>query len=353
MVGADVRVLEHRSYLVLRRGHLVVARLDRHAQLGELELGLHHAGEHALGDGAEVVVVELVALGRLRAEEGPARVDEVGPLEVELLVDQEVLLLGADGGEHARGGLVAQKPERTDGRARESVHRAQQRDLGVERLTGPRRERCGYAQQRSVGVLENERRAGRIPGGVAACLEGGAHTARGKGRSVGLALDELLARELGQGDAVAGGAEEGVVLLRREPGQGLEYVGVVGGAALERPLLHAQRNGVGQRRIERLALGQGGLQALEGLLGQAVTLHGGREHVLAEGVVERLGQVDRAEHAAVGAPLSSGHVSLAHFGHRDGSSEGLAADPSYARPDSLCTRVQGLGPAMRPTVEVP
>src|ERR1700737_3543481 len=33
MIGADVRVLEDRSELVLVRGDLVVARLDRHAEL--------------------------------------------------------------------------------------------------------------------------------------------------------------------------------------------------------------------------------------------------------------------------------------------------------------------------------
>ena len=59
-------------------------------------LDLHHEREHALGDRAEVVVVELLALRRLRAEQRAAGRDQVGPLEVEALVDQEVLLLGAD-----------------------------------------------------------------------------------------------------------------------------------------------------------------------------------------------------------------------------------------------------------------
>ena len=110
VVAADVRVLEHRRHLVLRRRDLVVARLDRHAEPGELLLGLEHAGEHALGDRPEVVVVELVALRRLGAEQRAAGGDEVGALEVEALVDQEVLLLGPDRGEHARGLVVAEQP---------------------------------------------------------------------------------------------------------------------------------------------------------------------------------------------------------------------------------------------------
>jgi hypothetical protein len=64
VVRADVGVLEDRRDLVLRRRHLVVAGLDRHAELEELLLRLEHAGQHALGDGPEVVLVELVALRR-------------------------------------------------------------------------------------------------------------------------------------------------------------------------------------------------------------------------------------------------------------------------------------------------
>ena len=83
---------------------LVVAGLDRHAELGSSLLALHHEGQDPLGDRAEVVVVELVALGRLGAEQRAAGRDEVGALEEVLLVDQEVLLLGADRGEDALGG---------------------------------------------------------------------------------------------------------------------------------------------------------------------------------------------------------------------------------------------------------
>ena len=206
VVGADVRVLEDRRDLVLVRGDLVVAGLDRDAELAQLELGLQHAGEDPLRDRAEVVVVELVALGRLGAEQGAAGGDQVGALEEVLLVDQEVLLLGADGGEDALALLVAEQPQRLDRRAREGVHRAQQRDLRVERLAGPGGERGRDAEQRPVRVLEDEGGAGRVPGGVAAGLEGGADAAGREGGGVGLALDQLLAGEAGERPALAGRA---------------------------------------------------------------------------------------------------------------------------------------------------
>ena len=82
---------------VLGRGHFVVAGLDRHAQLEQLALGLQHEGQHALGNRAEVVVFELLALGRLGAEERAAGRVQVGPREVEVAVDEEIFLLGTGG----------------------------------------------------------------------------------------------------------------------------------------------------------------------------------------------------------------------------------------------------------------
>ena len=242
---------------------LVVAGLDRHAELGQLLLGLEHAREHALGDRPEVVVVELLALRRLGAEQRAAGGHEVRALEVVLLVDQEVLLLGADRREHVRHGRVAEQRQRADGAARQRVHRAQQRDLLVERLAGPRRERGRDAEQRAVRVLEEERRRRRIPRGVAARLERRADAAGRERRRVGLALDQLLAGELGDRVAVAGGRVERVVLLGGRAGERLEPVRVVGRAALHRPLAHRRGDGVGERRLERLALCDRGLELAE------------------------------------------------------------------------------------------
>ena len=76
-----------------------MARLDRNAQLEQLALDLEHEGQHALGNGAEIMVFELLALGRLGAEERAAGGEQVGTGEVEVAVDQEVFLLGAGRGE--------------------------------------------------------------------------------------------------------------------------------------------------------------------------------------------------------------------------------------------------------------
>src|SRR5664279_1651038 len=91
VVGRNVRALEHRGDLELSWCDLVVPGLRGDAELEQLTFGIHHEAEHSLGDRTEIVVVELLALRRLRTEQGAAGVQEIGPREEEMPVDQEVL----------------------------------------------------------------------------------------------------------------------------------------------------------------------------------------------------------------------------------------------------------------------
>ena len=109
VVGGHVGPLEHRRDLELAGRDLVVPGLGRDAELEQLALGVHHEAEHPLGDGAEVVVVELLALRRLGAEQRAAGVEQVGPGQEEVPVDQEVLLLGAAEGHHVLRVVVAEQ----------------------------------------------------------------------------------------------------------------------------------------------------------------------------------------------------------------------------------------------------
>ena len=69
--------------------------------------------------------------------------------------------------------------------------------------------------------------ASGIPSGVATGLEGGAQAAVGEAGGIGLALDEVLARKLGNGGAVVVGLQEAVVLLGSNARKRLEPVRVV------------------------------------------------------------------------------------------------------------------------------
>ena len=109
MVGGEVGVLVDRGDFVLGRGHFVVPRLDRNAELEQLALDFEHEGQHALRNRAEVVIFELLALRRLGAEQRAAGVEQVGPGEEEVAVDQEVFLLGAGGRRDKRAVRLAEQ----------------------------------------------------------------------------------------------------------------------------------------------------------------------------------------------------------------------------------------------------
>ena len=200
MVGGEVGALEHRRDLELAGRDLVVPGLDRDAELEQLALGVQHEGEHALGDGAEVVVLELLALGRLGAEQRAAGVEQVGPGEEEVPVDQEVLLLGAGSRRRPWPTFVWPNSFRMRCGLRRSAP-ACERSSGVFLSSASpvqRDERRRDAERRAVGVLQDVGRAGDVPDGVAAGLERVAHAAGGEARGVRLALDQRLAGELGE-----------------------------------------------------------------------------------------------------------------------------------------------------------
>ena len=151
VIGGDVGALEDRRDFILRRRHFVVARLDRHAALVELGFEFGHEREHALGDRSEVLILELLALRRPRAEQRAAGVEQVGPREVEVAVDQEILLLGTAGRGDARRAR-AEQLQHAHGLRRQRFHRAEQRRLLVERHAGPADERRRNHQRDAVVV---------------------------------------------------------------------------------------------------------------------------------------------------------------------------------------------------------
>jgi hypothetical protein len=84
-----------------------------------------------------------------------------------------------------------------DGGARDGFLRSKQRRLGVQSGASPREKGRGDAEDVAVAAAANEGGTGHVPGRVAASLERGADSARWERRTVGLALDELLAIERG------------------------------------------------------------------------------------------------------------------------------------------------------------
>ena len=152
----------------------------------------------------------------------------------------------------------------------------------IQRLPVVADERGRDAQRLTVRAAHQERRAGRIPRRVAARLERRAQAARGKRARIGLALNELGARERLDEPPVVVPGDERVVLFRGRPGHRLEPVGKVRRAVLQGPVLHRLGDDVGDLGTQAFAFADGLAQGAKGLFGQAL-LHGApAERVAAE-----------------------------------------------------------------------
>ena len=81
---------------MLSRSGFVMLGLREDSELPEFVVQLLHEGLDARFERAEIVIVKLLSLRGLRAEERPPGKDEIGTLFIECLVDKEILLLGSD-----------------------------------------------------------------------------------------------------------------------------------------------------------------------------------------------------------------------------------------------------------------
>ena len=157
VIVGEVGAFEDGGDFILGGGHFVMARFDGNAELVELMFAVEHTCEHALGNGAEVMIFHFLALRGHRAEKGAARVDQVGAGEVEVFVDQKVFLFRADSGEDFFA-LLAEELEDADRLGGKGFHGAKKRGFFVEGFAGPGDERGGDHQDGAVGVFEDVRR---------------------------------------------------------------------------------------------------------------------------------------------------------------------------------------------------
>ena len=88
------------------------------------------------------MVVQLLALGRLSAEERPACQAQVLPLQIQLLIHQEVLLLRTHLGRDALRLRIAEQAQDAHCLLADLLHRAQQRRFFIQRFAGIGAEHC-------------------------------------------------------------------------------------------------------------------------------------------------------------------------------------------------------------------
>ena len=277
MVVGEVGLLVDRSQLELIGRHLVMTGFDRNAQFQAFVFEVFHECHHAGRDRTEIVVLQLLVLGRLVAHERTAREHQVGTHSPQAFVHKEILLFPAQIRHDPLHVLI----EVAAHLRRSLVHgrdRTQQGHLVIERLARIGDEDGRDAERR----IDDERRRRRVPRRIAAGLERIADATVGERRGVRLLLHEQLAGELLQHRTAAVGIGKGVVLLCRTARQGLEPVRVVVRAVLQRPLPHARRDAVGDLARQARAVFHRIDQRFVSRLVQVLAHGGAPEHLLAE-----------------------------------------------------------------------
>ena len=249
---------------MLGRGHFVVLRLGQNPQLPQLLVQVLHEGGHSGLDSSKVVVLQLLALGSLGAEQRSAAEPQVRALLIELFVHQEVLLLRAHSGDDALAFGVSKQPQDPHCLAAQVLHGPQQGSLLIQNFAAVRAEGRGNVQ----GVSLNKGVGGGVPSGVAPGLKGGPQSAGWEGGGIGFAPDQLLAGELHDDPPVGGGGDEAVVLLGSDAIQRLEPVGVMSSTLFHGPVLHGVGHSIGHIEIQVLAFVDGLAQGLIYVLGQ-------------------------------------------------------------------------------------
>ena len=278
VVGGQVRILEDGGQLMLGRRYFVVLGFRVNPQLPQLLVQILHEGGDTGLNGAEVMVLQLLALRRLGAKKGATGIHQVLAFFKECLVDEEVFLLGTYGGDDSFGVLVAEETQNPQRLGVHYFHGAKKRGLFVQRLAAVGAKRGGDAE----GAVLDKGVRGGVPGGVAAGLKGGPQAAGGEAGGIRLALDEFLAGELHDDVAVSGGGDETIVLLGGDSGHRLKPVGKVGGSFFDGPVLHGVGHHVCHAQIQGRSLLNGCFERLVGVFRKPFLHNGVVKHETAE-----------------------------------------------------------------------
>ena len=174
LVSTEVGGSENGSHFVLSGSYLIVLGLGVDTELPELLIEVSHISGNSRLEVGEVLVIEVLTLGGLCAEESSSGEDEVFTLVELFLIYEEVFLLGSDSRSNAGNVLVAEELEEADSGLAEGVHRAEQRSFLIERLTCIGNENSGDIE----AALLDEAVGGRIPRSIASCGAGLSETAR-------------------------------------------------------------------------------------------------------------------------------------------------------------------------------
>ena len=179
VVDRQVQLFEDRRDFELGGRDFVMARLRGNPEPPQFAVQVGHEREDSGPDRTEVVVFELLMPRRRGTEQGPSGLNQVGPMEVEVPIDQEIFLFRPER-DRDRLFVAAERFHQALDASLQNLNRPQERRFLIEHLTGIGAEDGRNTEGRAVGVSFDERGTGRVPSRIAARLERAAQTPRGE-----------------------------------------------------------------------------------------------------------------------------------------------------------------------------
>ena len=238
-------------------------------------------GFHRWAYGAEVVVLQLLALGGAAPKQGAAGEHEVRPFGVQLF--RSMRKYSCSGPTVVADALSRLLAKQLQARARAwRLTASMERSRGVFLSSASPRvgaEGRGDAQ----GVVLDEGVGGGVPRGVAPGLKGGAQPAGGEAGGVRLALDQLFAGKVHDAPVPSPAGERkascfSAVMPVMGWNQWVKWVAPL----RDGPVLHGVGHHVGHGGVQRTALADGGAQRAVYVFGQPVSHDAFAEHHAAE-----------------------------------------------------------------------
>ena len=269
LVGSYVSGGINHGKFMLGRGNLVVLCFGIDAELPELLVQFLHISLHTRLDGSEIVVVQLLAFGRFRAEKCSSGVTQILALQKHFPVYQEVFLFRPDIGRDSLYAFIAEEFQNSQCLTVDSLHTPQQGSLLIQRLPAVGTE-CRRDAER---FFLDKRIAGWIPGSVSSGFKRCAQAAGRKRRCIRLTLDQFLSGKFHDGTSVRRRIDKAVMFLGSNARQRLKPVCKMCSSVLHRPGAHGRSHRIGKLLIQRRPFLNGPVERLIDVLRQSGTHH--------------------------------------------------------------------------------
>ena len=247
LVSGNICGRKYRSHFVLCRSNFVVLGCCENAQFPKLFVQISHVIPNSRLQVCKILVIQFLSLWRHCTEQGSASHNQVFPLVIHCLINQEVFLFWANSRSNLGSGGIAKQPQNPNGLFAQNIHRTQQRCFLIQCFACIRNE-CSWDVQRTF-LYKTER--SRIPSRITSCRTGGTQTAGRERRSIRFALYEFLTGEVHNYHAVVCWCNKGVVLFSSRTGHWLEPMGIVCCTVFNCPILQCICNDISISRIQR------------------------------------------------------------------------------------------------------